>query len=104
MKTKPTQERYSKRQKNMIVVSLCLTSIFANSAYSSIAPFYPAEAQKKGVDSELIGIIFSGYSISMCLLSPLSAVLMNRYGRKPVMMAGCFFEVSCSFIFQRVWP
>ena len=100
MKTKqsPTRtSRYSKRHKNLIVVSLCLTSLFANSAYSSIAPFYPAEAKKKGVEEELIGIIFSGYSISMCLLSPLSAFLMNKYGRKPVMMAGCFFEVSVRF-------
>lgn len=34
----------------------------------------------------------------MCLLSPLSAFLMNRYGRKPVMMAGCFFEVSAYYL------
>jgi MFS family permease len=68
-------------------------NLFANSAYSSIAPFYPVEAVKKGVPAEILGFIFSGYSISMCLISPLLGKFMDSYGRKPLLIAGCFCEV-----------
>ena len=32
-----------------VITVLCLINLFANSAYSSIAPFYPYEAVKKGL-------------------------------------------------------
>ena len=87
-----------------VISGICAASLFANSAYSSIAPFFPGEAMKKGMDTNLTGFIFSGYSLSMCLLAPLTAKLMNRIGRKRVLQLGCFSEVSilkllfyCSF-------
>lgn len=97
-------KKYSKREKRLVMVAICSVTFLANSAYSSIAPFYPAEAEQKGVNPSLIGLIFSGYALAMCLLSPVSAILMNRYGRKRVLMLGCLFEVSFFFHFYRALP
>lgn len=80
-----------------MVAGLCLVNLFANSAYSSIAPFFPAEAVAKGVAAEYIGFIFSGYSVSMCLVSPILGKFMDRFGRKPVLLAGCFCEVRLNY-------
>lgn len=72
-----------------VVLILCLVNFVANTAYSSVAPFYPGEAVKKGVDEAFIGVIFAGYSTSIFLFSPLFGLLLNRIGRKKVLMIGC---------------
>lgn len=60
-----------------IITILCLVNFTANSAYSSIAPFYPKEAIKKGVPESLLGFIFSGYSISMFIFAPLFGKMLT---------------------------
>lgn len=66
--------------------------MFANSAYSSIAPFYPIEAASKGVPTNSLGLIFAGYSLSMLLFSPLLGSMLTKIGRKNVLMIGCMCE------------
>jgi len=78
---------------------LCLINLFANSAYSSIAPFYPYEAVKKGLPSETLGFIFAGYSISMFVFAPLFGALLNKVGRKNVLILGCLCESIAMFCF-----
>ena len=69
---------------------LCFVNISSNAAYSSVAPFYPNVAAKKGVDPSYIGFIFAGYSSAMVLMSPFYAPMLNGFGRKKVLMLGCF--------------
>ena len=71
---------------------MCLVNLTANSAYSSIAPFYPAEALAKGVPEATFGLIFSGYSVSMCIFAPLFSHMLTKYGRKRVLLLGCVCE------------
>lgn len=71
----------------------------ANSAYSSIAPFFPKEATKKGLPISSLGFIFSGYSISMCVFAPVFGIMLNRIGRKNVLILGCLFESIAMFCF-----
>lgn len=78
---------------------MCLVNLTANSAYSSIAPFFPYEAALKGVPTATFGFIFSGYSISMCIFAPLFSHMLTRYGRKNVLMLGCFCESIAMFCF-----
>jgi MFS family permease len=82
-----------------LVVQLSLVNLFANSAYSSIAPFYPLEATLKGVPESYIGFIFSGYSISMVFVSPLAAKMMNKIGRKKIILTGLLLEGTSMIIF-----
>jgi len=57
-----------------LILTLSLVNLLTNSAYSSIAPFYPLEAAKKGVNPLLIGklaiwhrIAYEGLQVSYFL-------------------------------------
>tara|TARA_B110000285_G_C15047215_1_gene574968 strand:+ start:233 stop:946 length:714 start_codon:yes stop_codon:yes gene_type:complete len=88
----------SRRNRCQVVAVLCIVNLIANSAYSSIAPFYPYEAVLKGVPPQTLGLIFSGYSISMVVFAPLFARMLTNIGRKNVLMLGCLCE-SIAMIF-----
>ena len=76
----------------LLVLILGLTNLLANSAYSSIAPFFPLEALRKGIAEGLIGFIFSIYSVSKVIASPLIAQMMGKTGRKPILLGGLLLE------------
>jgi len=85
--------------RKVIITVLCLVNLTANSAYSSIAPFYPTEALKKGLPQSTLGFIFAGYSISMCVFAPLYGYMLTNLGRKNVLMLGCLCESIAMFCF-----
>ena len=78
---------YEKRRKKVIAI-LSIVTFIANSAYSSIAPFYPQEAVNKGIPKSFLGLIFSGFSIAMILFAPLFGTMLTKCGRKNVLMLG----------------
>jgi len=73
--------------------------LIANSAYSCIAPFYPNEAVSKGVPPYILGLVFSSYSVSMAIFSPLFAHLLATQGSKRVLVLGCLCEGLSMIIF-----
>ena len=81
------------------MILLCFSNLFANSAYSSIAPFYPAEAVRKGVPEYALGLVFSAYSISMAVFAPVFANLLFTRGSKNVLIMGCVCEGISMIIF-----
>jgi MFS family permease len=88
-----------KKKRCAIVTVLCLINLLANSAYSSIAPFFPKEAQAHGLPISSIGFIFSGYSVSMCIFAPMFNHMMNSLGRKWVLILGCLCEAIAMICF-----
>ena len=82
-----------------VLCCLCLVNLLANSAYSSIAPFYPQEALKKGVPTSLFGIVFASYSISMAIFSPMFARLLNGNSAKRILISGCICEGVAMIVF-----
>ena len=82
-----------------MIIILCLVNFTANSAYSSIAPFFPREAGIKGVPDAYIGFIFAGYSIAMTVFSPLLGNMLTKYGRKKVLVLGCVCESMAMIAF-----
>lgn len=66
----------------ILIITICLVNLFANSAYSCIAPFYPGEAVRKGVPESVLGLIFSSYSVAMFIFSPLFKIMLDKYGSK----------------------
>ena len=82
-----------------MLACLCLVNLLANSAYSSIAPFFPQEALKKGVPTSVHGIVFASYSVSMALFSPMFARLLNTHSAKKILITGCLCEGVAMIIF-----
>lgn len=100
-KDKETTEppKLTKVQGIILVITLCMINLFANSAYSSIAPFYPGEAVGKGVPASVLGLIFSSYSVSMAIFAPLFAKLLYTQGAKKVLILGCVSEGVAMVVF-----
>jgi MFS family permease len=72
----------------LLITVICLVNLIANSAYSSIAPFFPNEAISKGVPESVLGLIFSSYSIAMFVFAPLFKVMLDKYGSKKTLILG----------------
>jgi MFS family permease len=83
----------------VLLAILCAVNLLANSAYSSIAPFYPTEAISKGVPESLFGLVFSSYSIAMVIFSPMYARLLYKHGCRTVLTMGCISEGVAMVIF-----
>lgn len=87
------------RKSYILLAVMCAVNLLANSAYSSIAPFYPNEAISKGVPEILLGFVFSGYSVSMVIFSPLFSKLLYTKGCRTVITIGCLAEGIAMCVF-----
>lgn len=87
------------RNGHKLIVTICFVNLFANSAYSSIAPFYPGEAISKGVEPKMLGIVFSCYSVAMLVFAPLFKKMLDKYGSKKVLIAGLLCEGIAMCVF-----
>jgi MFS family permease len=83
----------------VLLAILCAVNLLANSAYSSIAPFYPTEAISKGVPESIFGLVFSSYSIAMVIFAPMYAKLLYNHGCRTVLTMGCISEGIAMLIF-----
>jgi MFS family permease len=84
---------------NFIIASLCLVNLLANCSYSLIAPFYPEEAAKKGVPELALGLVFSSYSVSMFIFSPVYKFMLDRFGSKKQLILGLVCEGFAMLVF-----
>ena len=59
-------------RKQLTVVSLLsMFYLLSNAYYSLLAPFFPSESLKKGINQTQIGIIFGVYELVVLVLSPI---------------------------------
>ncbi|XP_002734300.1 uncharacterized protein LOC100366656, partial [Saccoglossus kowalevskii] len=63
--------RNMSRKLNVLLAGLCLSRFLYYAAFSMIAPFFPDEAAEHGVNDLVNGLIFSSYSITAVIVSPL---------------------------------
>lgn len=84
---------------NPLILTLALVNLLTNSAYSSIAPFFPFEAVKKGVNPSYIGFIFAVYSLSKACVSPIIGKIMSKTGRNIIIKFGLIFEGGAILLF-----
>lgn len=82
-----------------LVFIICMVNFLSNSAYSSIAPFYPNEAISKGVDPSLLGLVFSCYSLAMFIFSPFFKMMLDKMGSKSVLIMGLLTQGISMIIF-----
>ena len=72
---------------NLLVILIIITLI-ANSVYAMIAPFFPIEAEAKGVPLPTIGIIIGVYSIAVIINSMVVGKVMMSIGRSNITTIG----------------
>ncbi|XP_071516664.1 MFS-type transporter SLC18B1-like [Panulirus ornatus] len=78
---------YSKRQwMTLVVFSIAQ---FCNAVCVSLqAPFYPAEAEKKGATATQYGLVFGIFELTVFLVSPIYGRFMSKWGPKFINNAG----------------
>uniref|UniRef100_A0AC34FQ96 Major facilitator superfamily (MFS) profile domain-containing protein n=1 Tax=Panagrolaimus sp. ES5 TaxID=591445 RepID=A0AC34FQ96_9BILA len=73
------------------IIMLAVANLCSTIAFSCIAPFYPAEAQKKELSVSEIGIIFGIFELVMFITAPIFGKYMHLIGAKKVFIFGVFF-------------
>ncbi|KAI4464407.1 mfs-type transporter slc18b1-like protein [Holotrichia oblita] len=64
-----------------------------------MAPFYPREAQLKGMSETLAGLVFSFYAMVVFVSSPIFGKLLPRFGVKITFIFGIIISGICSIMF-----
>lgn len=72
---------------------LALSEFFGYCSYSIIAPFYPKEAEAKGMSETTIGLVFSFYALVVFLMSPIFGKLVS-FEPQPYRNRNILFIVS----------
>ena len=86
----------------MVMVTLCVTHLCNGMCVSLQAPFYPAEAEKKGASATQYGLVFGIFELTVFIVSPIMGKLlpkvMLRKLRKHVNNCSVFLHIYTSII------
>ena len=78
----------------MVMVTLCVTHLCNGMCVSLQAPFYPAEAEKKGASATQYGLVFGIFELTVFIVSPIVGKLL------PKVMLRKLFQLTQSKLFQ----
>lgn len=73
---------------NRVSALLLGTSLIINAALALVGPFFPQEAEEKGVDINIIGYIFSAYPLSFVIVSLIMPKILNKYSQRMMFIVG----------------
>lgn len=90
--------KYTKKQR-LTLLSLCLVDFTSFLGMSIMAPFFPMEANQKGMDEATVGFVFSAYALVMFLASPLFGHMLPHVGSKFMFLSGLFLAGGCTVLF-----
>lgn len=79
MRTSPFFPDWSKDQW-MVLAVLCVTHLCNGMCVSLQAPFYPAEAEKKGASATEYGLVFGIFELTVFIVSPFVGKILPKIG------------------------
>ncbi|KAJ3654879.1 hypothetical protein Zmor_014032 [Zophobas morio] len=90
--------QFTKRQwLTLIVISI---ADFCNAICVSLqAPFYPAEAERKGCSATEYGLVFGIFELVVFLISPVYGQHLNKIGPKVTFNGGIYTTGICAILF-----
>lgn len=97
-KSKKTSKKFTGLQK-LIILCLCLVNFTSFLSMSIIAPFFPKEAEMKGMRESVSGIIFSVYALVLMVMSPIFGKLLPYAGASFMFLNGVFVAGICNILF-----
>lgn len=68
-------------------------------SFSILAPFYPIEAEKKGVSTTATGFIFGCFNLIIFFTSPLFGKYLPLLGAKFLFLAGSWLAGGSNILF-----
>lgn len=83
----------------LVIFYLGLIDFIGFCSMSVMAPFFPREAEKKGMDVSHAGYVFSFYALVMFLTAPFFGKIIPYVGTKFMFLAGIFVTGTCNILF-----
>ena len=90
--------KFSNRQ-IVILVIIALADLCSAICISLQAPFFPAEAEKKGATATEYGLVFGIFELVVFLVSPIYGQYISKIGPKFMFNAGIFITGSTCILF-----
>ncbi|KAK3097020.1 hypothetical protein FSP39_005647 [Pinctada imbricata] len=87
------------RRNKILLISMAMINFCASCGFSLLAPFFPAEAAKKGASSFVTGLIFGDFEFFIFLTSPIFGNYLTRIGSRFMFISGVMVCGSCSILF-----
>ena len=81
------------------LLGLLLLNLIINMAISVIAPFYPAEASRRGMSQDIVGFVFAALPLGGFFFSLIFGKYMRYWGRKKLLIIGIFLLVIGFILF-----
>ena len=78
---------FSRRQL-LVIIGIMVVNLFNAMCYSMQAPFYPKEADKKGIPATQYGFVFGIYELVVFLVSPIIGINLKVIGIKRALCTG----------------
>lgn len=80
-------------------ITVFVTILLDLIGFGMLLPLLPFYAQKLHASPAEVGLLFSSYSLTQLLFSPLLGWLSDRVGRRPVMLASIFGSAAAHLMF-----
>ncbi|XP_048735346.2 MFS-type transporter SLC18B1-like isoform X2 [Ostrea edulis] len=87
------------KQNILLLVSMASVNFFSVTCFSLLAPFFPAEAGKKGVSQTTVGMIFGVFEFVIFLSSPILGNYITKIGSKFMFLSGTMIGGICAILF-----
>ncbi|XP_028653565.2 MFS-type transporter SLC18B1-like isoform X1 [Erpetoichthys calabaricus] len=87
------------RQEIFTLISTASVNFSAMICYSILGPFFPKEAEQKGVSETVIGLIFGCFALCDLLGSLVLGKFIVQIGAKFMLCAGLFLSGGCTILF-----
>jgi len=82
---------------NRIVSSVMGISVILNASIALVGPFFPPEAEKKGLDLKMIGYIFSAYPMAFVIVSLIMPTILHFTSQRTIFIYSSIIYVSAHF-------
>uniref|UniRef100_UPI00398F11F6 MFS-type transporter SLC18B1 isoform X2 n=1 Tax=Pristiophorus japonicus TaxID=55135 RepID=UPI00398F11F6 len=96
-----SREESNKWTKSQIftLISAALLNLSSMICYSILAPFFPKEAENKGANASIVGMIFGCFALFNLLFSLLMGKYIVQVGARFMFLAGMFVSGCCTILF-----
>ncbi|XP_012693506.2 MFS-type transporter SLC18B1 isoform X2 [Clupea harengus] len=95
----PAPSQRLSRQQILTMIAMSSINFSSMICYSILAPFFPSEAKKKGVNQTMIGLIFGWYALFVLVGSLLLGKYIVQIGAKTMIILGIFVSAVCTILF-----
>ncbi|XP_061173558.1 MFS-type transporter SLC18B1-like [Saccostrea echinata] len=87
------------KHRKVLLASMALVNFLSVTGFALLAPFFPAEAKKKGASQTVVGMIFGVFEFVVFLSAPVLGNYITKIGSKFMYLSGTMIGGICGILF-----